>query len=486
MVVNSINFLIFFFVVFIIYYFLLSGKKRLQNGWLLLSSYFFYGFAEWKMIPLLLIATIAFYILGQFIGKYYETNERKASVLTTIGVLLGVGMLLYFKYLNFFIESFSSFFNAIGIHSNWSGFHIIMPLGISFFTFKLMSYVIEVHRCHIEPCKDFVTFATYISFFPTILSGPIDRPKPFLSQLQKGRIFDGELISTGLKRILWGMFIKMCVADRLAVYTDAIFNNFGHHNGASLALASLLYPIQMYADFSGYSEMAIGVGCVLGLKVTENFKRPFFAENIAEYWRRWHISLTGWLTDYVFMPLNIYFRNLEKWGTIFAIVINLVLVGLWHGANWTFALFGFYHGLLFIPLILSGSFLKKYKQKKGKWGIPTFRSVSKMAGTFMLVALGLIIFRAATVEDAFIIFQKIVCDHGSLYMGMEAIVALGYGFIALFFLAFKDFTDEYFPNKFLFYNNRNVVIRYIAYVVTIIMILSIGVLDGGQFIYFQF
>lgn len=164
----------------------------------------------------------------------------------------------------------------------------------------------------------------------------------------------------------------------------------------------------------------------------------------------------------------------------------MVLVGLWHGANWTFALFGFYHGLLFIPLILSGSFLKKYKQKKGKWGIPTFRSVSKMAGTFMLVALGLIIFRAATVEDAFIIFQKIVCDHGSLYMGMEAIVALGYGFIALFFLAFKDFTDEYFPNKFLFYNNRNVVIRYIAYVVTIIMILSMGVLDGGQFIYFQF
>lgn len=487
MVVNSINFLIFFFAVFVIYYILLSGKKILQNGWLLLSSYFFYGFAEWKMVPLLIMATITFYVIGLLIGKYNDINGQKTSILTTVGVLLGIGVLFYFKYLNFFIESFSSFFDAIGIHTNWSVFHILMPLGISFFTFKLISYVIEVHRRHIEPCRDLVAFATYISFFPTILSGPIDRPKPFLSQLQKARIFDANLVSTGLKRILWGMFIKMCIADRLAVYTDAIFNNFNHHNGTSLLFSSLLYPIQMYADFCGYSEMAIGVGCVLGLKVAENFKRPFFSENIAEYWRRWHISLTGWLTDYVFMPLNIHFRNLEKYGSILAIVITFVLIGFWHGASWTFALFGLYHGLLYIPLIISGAFFKKAKQKRGEWGLPTFRSVIKMLGTFLLVALGLIIFRAATVEDAFMILEKIVCEHGPLYLAdLDTVLALGYGSIALFFLAFKDFTDEYMPSRFLFYKNQHIVVRFVSYAITVIMIFSMGVLDSGQFIYFQF
>jgi len=484
MVVNSLNFLIFFVVVFCVYYFILNGKAKAQNIWLLFASYFFYGFAEWKMIPLLLISTLVFYAIGLAIGKNSETNKKTASILTTTGVLLGIGLLLYFKYLNFFITSFSDFFSAIGLHTNWSTFSILMPLGISFFTFKLISYVIEINRGHIEPCKSFVDFATYISFFPTILSGPIDRPKPFLSQLAAGRTLDYDLASVGLKRIFWGMFMKMCVADRLAIYIDAIFTNAVHHNGTSLTFASLLYPIQMYADFAGYSEMAIGVGCLLGIKVTENFKRPFFSQNIAEYWRKWHISLTGWLTDYVFMPLNIHFRNMEKWGSILAIIITFVLIGLWHGADWTFALFGLYHGLLYVPLMLSGAFFKKNKTKKTKSGLPMFGTVMKMIGTFLLVALGLILFRSTGVKEAGMILYKIATDWGGLFVDYKSLIN---GILCLFILFFKDFKDEYMPQKQIFYGGIFERYRYeLTVSVYIILIVFFGVFDGNQFIYFKF
>lgn len=484
MVVNSLNFLLFFAFVFVVYYFALKGRRKAQNIWLLLTSYFFYGFAEWKMIPLLLISTLFFYGMGILIAKYSERNSKKASTFTTFGVLMGIGLLLYFKYLNFFIQSFSEFFNAIGLHTNWSTFNILMPIGISFFTFKLISYLIEIRRGRIEPCKSFVDFATYISFFPTILSGPIDRPKPFLSQLETVRIFDYELASEGLKRIFWGMFMKMCVADRLAIYVDAIFDNAVQHNGTSLAFASLLYPLQMYADFAGYSEMAIGVGCLLGIKITENFKRPFFSQNIAEYWRKWHISLTSWLTDYVFMPLNIHFRNMEKWGSIFAIIITFILIGLWHGANWTFAVFGLYHGLLYIPLMLSGAFFKKSKIKKSENGLPTLNSSMKMIRTFLLVALGLILFRATSLGEAGMIVSKIVSNWGGLFIDHTSLIN---GILCLFILFFKEFKDEFLVDEKFFH--RGIFNKY-RYEMTIsayiILILFFGVLDGNQFIYFQF
>ena len=482
MLVNSVNFLLFFSIVFIVYYFLLRNNAKAQNIWLLLASYFFYGFAEWKMIPLLLGATGIFYAMGIFIGKYNETKEKLASTLTTLGTVLGIAILFYFKYLNFFIESFGELFNAIGFKVHPNTFHILMPLGISFFTFKLICYLIEIHRCHIEPCRSFVEFATYISFFPTILSGPIDRPKPFLIQLKKERTFDYDLALTGLKRIFFGMFMKMCVADRLAIYVDAVFNNVSQHNGTSLTFASLLYPVQIYADFCGYSEMAIGVGCLLGLKVIENFKRPFFSQNIAEYWRKWHISLTGWLTDYVFMPLNIHFRNMEKWGSIISIIITFVLIGLWHGANWTFALFGLYHGLLYIPLMLSGAFFKKNKLRIYKNGLPTFRSVLKMIGTYLLGAFGLILFRANTVDEAGIIISRIGSQWGSLFIDHTTLIN---GMCCLFILFCHDFKDEFYPKanltKLVFSYRQEL---YIS--VYILLILIFGVFDGNQFIYFQF
>ena len=403
MVVNSLNFLLFFIVVFIIYYLPVSrNTPKFQNAWLLITSYFFYGFADWRMIPLLLSATIVFYGIGLWLkAEMDKGNTSKASHITTLGVTLGVCVLLYFKYLNFFAESFSTLFRNIGLNVSWTTLNIVLPIGVSFFTFKLISYIIEVHREHIKPSQNFIEFGTYVAFFPTILSGPIDRPNKFIPSLKSVRLFNYDMAVDGCRQILWGMFTKMCIADNIAKITDGVWQDYQGCSGSTLAFSALLYLIQMFTDFDGYSNMAIGVGKLLGLSIARNFKHPLMARNIAEYWRNWHMSLTGWLTDYVFSPLNIAFRNLANTGIILAIIINFVLIGLWHGANWTFCLFGLYHGLLYIPLIISGTFGKNKKIKAGKFGLPKLPDFLKMISTFCLVSFGLILFRASSLADSF-------------------------------------------------------------------------------------
>lgn len=396
MIFNSLSFLLFFIVVFLIYWFPLKNTTRGQNIFLLLASYFFYGYADWKMLPLLIVATLIFYYLGKAIAG--AKNEKQGYWLTFAGVALGVGTLLYFKYFNFFIESFASLFNAVGLHTNLHTFNIIMPLGISFFTFRLLSYIIDIYRGKGQPTDDIISFGTYVAFFPCILSGPIDRPA-FIKQLQAKRDFDYDQAVDGCRQILWGLFKKVVVADNCAMYVDQVWGDIAHQSGSTLVLAAILYSFQLYADFSGYSDMAIGVGKLMGFKIAKNFNYPFFAINVADFWRRWHMSLTSWLTDYVFMPLNIKFRDWGNWGMILAIIINMVVVGMWHGANWTFAVFGLYHGLLFVPLILSGAFFKKAKIQTNKLGLPVLKDFGRMVLTFTLVTIGLMIFRADNVPQ---------------------------------------------------------------------------------------
>ena len=273
MLVNSIIFWVFFLVVLIPYLSILRKNSRWQNLWILIASYVFYGYADWRMVFLLLISTLVFYLLG----IWSKGSNQRSKLAMVVGVIAGIGTLIYFKYMNFFIEQFSALFNTMGLHTNMSTFNIVMPIGISFFTFKLMSYVIEIHRENIEPEKDFIDFATFVAFFPTIMSGPIDRPNRFIPQLKETRWFKTDDLAEGCKRVLWGLFLKLCIADQLTPYTDSVFNNFYHHNATSIILASFLYSFQLYADFCGYSEMAIGTARMLGLNVTENFLRPFFA-----------------------------------------------------------------------------------------------------------------------------------------------------------------------------------------------------------------
>lgn len=395
----TLAFLIFFTVLFAVYYSPLRNVGKSQNMILLLASYFFYGYASWKLLPLLVAITLLYFFLGKGIAA--AGDSRKGSALNTAGVVLGVGLLLYFKYLNFFITSFASLFETMGLHTNLHTFNIIMPLGISFFIFKLISYIVEIHRGRIEPTNDIVAFATYVAFFPCIMAGPIDRPG-FMEQLGHKRDFNYDMAVDGCRQFIWGLFKKVAVADNIVSCVDAAWGGeFDLMPAGKLLVVAVLYSFQMYMDFSGYSDMAIGIGRTLGLKVAKNFNYPFFAVNVADYWRRWHMSLTSWLTDYVFMPLNIKFRNWDKAGIILAIIINFVLVGMWHGDNWTYAVFGLYHGLLFVPLILSGAFFKKSKLKTGRFGLPCIADMGRMLLTFLLVTIGLIIFRAPSVGSAF-------------------------------------------------------------------------------------
>lgn len=488
MVVNSISFLLFFIVVFVVYYATPIAKNvRYQNFWVLLTSYFLYGYTDLKTLPILITATIAFYLIGKWLKNAIDNDNHKlASGITTIGVCLGVGVLLYFKYFNFFAESVKDLLNAVGFHVSWSALHIILPIGVSFFTFKFISYIIEIHRERIEPCRNFIDFAAYIAFFPTIYSGPIDRPGTFIPQLDRSRQFDYNLAMDGFRQILWGMFTKMCIADILSGSIDMVWNNLEAQNGSTILIATFLYPIQMYADFDGYSNMAIGTGKILGFHITRNFNHPFLARNIAEYWRNWHISLTSWLTDYVFSPLNIAFRNYQNYGIALAIIINFVLIGFWHGASWSFGLFGLYHGLLYLPLIFSGSFGKNKKIRPNSYGLPKLSDFSKMVITFILVALGLILFRADTVGRATAytghMFTLSLFSAPAYPIGISTLAII----FVLFALEWYQRDKEYpLQMKPAFLVNK----KWFPYVLDFIIIAVIvfyGNFEGSQFIYFQF
>lgn len=366
-----------------------------QNWLLLLASYAFYIAIDGRMALLLFGVTAASYGIALLTEKMMGRERwREASWLTALGVCLAVGMLIAFKYLDFFGSSFAALFSTFGFHADWTTLNLILPLGISFYTFKIISYIVDVHRERISAERDFIRLAAYISFFPTIAAGPIDRPAAFLPQLSKPRSAAYADLVSGLRLLLWGMFMKICIADLLAPATDQLWAHIDERRAADLWMDFLLYPIQMYADFSGYSAMAIGAARLLGLRVAPNFNRPFLARNVAEYWRRWHMSLTRWITDYVFMPLNIRWRDYGKAGMCCAIVVNLVVIGMWHGDNWTYALFGLYHGLLFIPLVMSGSFMRRTKLMANDKGFPKIDDLWRMAVTYILVSVGFLIFRA--------------------------------------------------------------------------------------------
>ena len=482
MLFNSLIFLAFFAVVFLVYWFPLKNTTKGQNIFLLLASYFFYGYADWKMLPLLIGATVIFYYLGKGIAT--AKSEKQSYWLTTLGVVLGVGTLLYFKYFNFFIESFAALFEACGLHTNLHTFNIIMPLGISFFTFRLLSYVIDIYRGKCEPTNDIVAFGAYVAFFPCLLSGPIDRPS-FITQLKSARTFEYDKAVDGCRQILWGAFKKMVVADNCATYVDQVWGNIDGSSGSTLVLAAVLYSCQMYADFSGYSDMAIGIGKLLGLNVTKNFNYPFFALNIADYWRRWHMSLTSWLTDYVFMPLNIRFRDWGQWGMILAIVINMVVVGMWHGANWTFAVFGLYHGLLFVPLILSGAFFKKAKLQTNRLGLPVAKDFGRMILTFALVTIGLMIFRAESIGQVWE-YMCGICDPSIL--SVPRLLTRSY-YISLCFFLLLMFGVEWVQRKEEYGLALNSVhskfLRYCIYLL-IVLLIAWGGGSAETYIYFQF
>lgn len=483
MLVNSIIFWIFFLIVLIPYFSVLRNSSRWQNLWVLAASYFFYGYADWRMVPLLLGATVVFYLLG----LWSKGSGQREKVLMALGVVLGAGLLLYFKYMNFFIEQFAALFGLMGLHTNWSTFNIIVPIGISFFTFKLIAYVVEVYKGNMEPCRDFVTFAAYIAFFPTIMSGPIDSPKMFIPQLKKPRWWNNEMVLEGLKRVLWGMFLKMCIADKISPYTDSVFNNYYHHSGITIILASVLYTFQIYTDFCGYSEMAIGVSRVMGIKVTENFLRPYFVTNVGDFWRRWHMSLMNWFRDYIYIPLGGSRCSKARmyWNTMVVFMVS----GLWHGANWTFIIWGAYHGALVclykairsltprsaLPLRLAKNPSPK---GEGNSGMILSKYLSILF-VFVLVTIGWMVFRCDTFQQFFGMLGRFTAPGGLFFSwALTAILPIG-------IMLFKELKDEEGWNIHLLHS-KNLYVQAVSIALLIVYIFYTGELNGAQFIYFQF
>lgn len=490
MLFNSVTFLFFIVIVYLLYHFPLKEKTKHQNLLLLLASYLFYGWSNWKILPLLIISTIVIYTLGLAVHK--ESNEKKKSLLVILGSVLILGALIYFKYTNFFIFSFKAAFEKIGLQVNLSTLNILVPVGISFYTFRLLSYLIDINRGKYEPTTDFVTFATYVAFFPCILSGPIDRPNNMIPQLESKRTFNYQDTVKGLRLLLFGLFKKMVIADHCANVVKQIFPNYESCTSGILVLSAVLFTFQIYADFSGYTDMALGIAKLFGINATENFKQPFMSQNIADYWRRWHISLTSWLTDYVFMPLNIKWRDWGNFGMILSIIITFLLIGFWHGANWTFVLFGLYHGLLYVPLILSGAMFKKQKLETNKLGLPTLKVFGKMILTFALVAFGLIIFKAENIHQAFS-YMGALFSNLSVESALNGwnVYELRYSIVFIIALMIYEYILELKGTEILsnwFINIPNI-FRWSVYLVLALSIIYLGVYGSGNdnnFIYFKF
>ncbi|WP_295797654.1 MBOAT family O-acyltransferase [Mucilaginibacter sp.] len=408
MLFASILFACFFIVFFLLYWYVFSGSLKFQNLLILTGSYLFYAWWDWRFLLLLIGSSIISYFLGIGIGK--TGNKQRRSLLLWIGLLQGLGCLVFFKYFNFLVGSMAGAFAWFNVKVEVQTLNIILPLGISFYTFRIISYLLDIKNGKIQPTTSLVTFCSYVAFFPSLIAGPIDRPKTLIPQLEKERTFDYNQAADGLRQILWGLFKKIVIADNCAAFTNDVLSHYQTLPASALLFSMALFAIQVYADFSGYSDIAIGLASLLGFKITRNFNYPFFAQNIAGFWRRWHISLTSWLTDYVFTPLSVYFRAYSKFGLILAILINFTLIGIWHGASWTFVFFGFLNGCLYIPLILNGTLSKKKKNTQDV--LKTFLNI---AGMFVLLMFTFLIFRAETLAQAFDYYRRLFSP--SLFKG---------------------------------------------------------------------
>lgn len=486
MVFNSIPFVLFFLAFFGLYWLVLNKSLKAQNVLLLAGSYFFYAWTDWRLLSFLIGVSALNYFLGIKIES--STNEKSKRIFLYIGLIHGIGGLLFFKYYNFFVNSFNDAFESIGIALGLNTLKLIIPLGISFFTFRTISYLLDIDKGKATASKDWIVFFNYVAFFPSILSGPIDKSKTFIPQLETKRKFDYQNAVDGLRQILWGLFKKVVIANNCSVITNEVFEHYQTLPASSLLIAIFLYTIQIYADFSGYSDMAIGVARLLGFNITKNFDFPFFAQNIADFWRRWHISLTSWLTEYVFTPLSIFFRDYANMGLILAIVINFTLIGIWHGANWTYILFGFLHGVYYIPLILKGTMNKK--KKLGNITLGNFAELFNMLRTFLLVMLTFVIFRALSITQAFDIYRHLVSKsliQTPVLNGVSIIYFISILAYILFMFAmeWQAKTDEHALEHFG--PKLPKLLRWLFYVLLILIVYYFSSMVSNQdFIYLQF
>lgn len=396
MLFNSFEFLVFLPIVFLLYWFVFK-PLRWQNLFVVAASYLFYGWWDWRFLLLIALTTFCSFMSGILLEQA-EGNRRKQKWISASNITLNLFILCLFKYYNFFGENLETLFKAFGMQLDWVTLDVLLPVGISFYTFQALSYTIDVYQHKMKPTHDIIAFFAFISFFPQLVAGPIERATNLLPQFLKPRTFDYEKAVDGMRQILWGLFKKMVVADNCAAAVNIIFEDYQSMNGFNLFLGAVFFTFQIYGDFSGYSDIAIGTARLFGINLMRNFNFPYFSRDIAEFWRRWHISLTTWFRDYIYIPLG--GSRCAQWKVARNTMIIFLVSGFWHGANWTFICWGLFHALLFFPLLFAGK-NRKYTDvvAKGKL-LPSTKECFQMLGTFLLAVIGWIIFRAETIHQA--------------------------------------------------------------------------------------
>jgi len=478
MLFNSLDFAIFLPLVFLLYWLVTNHQLRLQNGLIVVASYVFYGWWDWRFLSLLLFSSMVDFVAGLAMMKEQKQGRRKAYLV--LSILSNLGLLGFFKYYNFFIDSFRDAFSFLGVPFEAGTLYIILPVGISFYTFQSLSYGIDVYRRKLEPTPDPIAFLAFVSFFPQLVAGPIERATHLLPQFQQKRVFDDGKAVDGMRQILWGLFKKMVIADNCGQFADQIFSQPASCSGSTLLLGAFFFAMQIYGDFSGYSDMAVGISRLFGFDLMQNFSFPYFSRNIPEFWRRWHISLSSWFRDYLYIPLGGNKKGKSK--TIRNTIITFLVSGLWHGAHLKYIAWGGLHALYMLPHLL------KNKSDKKEWAIapgkllPGWKEGFSILFTFMLVVLAWIFFRAGSLTEANQIFSEIFS--GSLFT-IPTVLPRKIFLLLAFFLLMEWMGRNRFYAIEKTGSNWPLWIRWAFYYLIALLIF----LEGGReqpFIYFQF
>lgn len=482
MLFNSIDFAVFLPIVFFIYWFLVEKNLRLQNLLIVLSSYFFYGLWDWRFLTLILFSTLVDYSVGLKLGS--EANTTKRKLLLWISIIVNLGFLGVFKYYNFFLENFVSAFSFFGSKLNVSSLNVILPVGISFYTFQTLSYSIDVYKKRLEPTKDFFAFSAFVCFFPQLVAGPIERATHLLPQFYKKRVFIYSKAIDGMKQILWGLFKKVVIADNCAEYANLIFNNSEDYSGSTLVIGAVFFTFQIYGDFSGYSDIAIGTSRLFGFDLMRNFNFPYFSRDISEFWRRWHISLSTWFRDYLYFPLG--GSRGGTWMKIRNTFIIFIVSGFWHGANWTYIIWGGVNAIYFLPLLLTNRNRKNLDNISNDTFFPNIREFFSIIGTFLLTVFAWIFFRAKNLEHAFSYISEIFSlslFKMPSFRGMTDALITGTLVLVFLIIEWLGKNGQYAIDEFG--STWNKPMRYLFYYLIILAIISFGGKEQA-FIYFQF
>ncbi|WP_417860955.1 MBOAT family O-acyltransferase [Winogradskyella sediminis] len=477
MLFNSLDFFLFLPIVFILYWFVFNKNLKHQNFLIVIASYVFYGWWDWRFLSLIIFSSFIDYSIGVLLSK--ENKQVKRKLLLWTSICINIGFLGFFKYYNFFVESFIASFSFFGSEISPNTLNIILPVGISFYTFQTLSYTIDVYKKRLKPTQNIIAFFAFVSFFPQLVAGPIERATHLLPQFYSKRQFDYANAVNGMRQVIWGLFKKVVIADNCAKYANIIFNNSDDYSGSTLLLGAFLFAFQIYGDFSGYSDIAIGVSRFFGFNLKQNFAFPYFSRDIAEFWRRWHISLSTWFRDYIYIPLGGSRGSLNK--KIRNVFIIFLVSGFWHGANWTFIIWGGLNALYFLPLLLTNKNRVNTDIVAENKLLPSFKEILQMTNTFFITLLAWVFFRADSVTHAIEYLQSIFTV--SLF-SKPAIIPFTVLFLVLVFMIIEWLGrhGEYALERV---DKINKPLRWSLYMV-LIMLMFLFTGEEQAFIYFQF